>query len=366
MRDTSGSYSLPTSPVQGGNTILASWANGTLSDLATEVTNSLDRNGRGGMLAALRGIDGTVTAPAYSFSSEGGSGLYRIGAQNLGLAINGNKRQEWTSTGTVITGTWSTTGDATVGGALGVTGNATVGGTLGVTGASTVAALTASGAVTLTGGDLTLSQAATQALSKTGGNLILNVASANSLAIKTSNLTRWTIDPAGVFTPSNGAKITSLPAPSAGSDAVTKDYVDAGPAFTGKPTAPATVAGDGATTLATKGYVEAVADSGVNTIVTAATNWTPGSGPASPTGAILPGKVIVLNYNTAAPASAPGTGFGTIVAGYRPTSPAYFVGWDQTANAAVRVKIFQDGTTEILPSPVANHVYQFTMAWKAA
>jgi len=41
--------------------------------------------------AALVGSDGTVGAPAYSFSGDTDSGLYRIGANNLGVAVNGAK-----------------------------------------------------------------------------------------------------------------------------------------------------------------------------------------------------------------------------------------------------------------------------------
>src|SRR5438552_2403622 len=48
-RNSSGTYSLATSPVTTTQTISTSLWNNTFSDLATGVTDSLDRNGRGGM-----------------------------------------------------------------------------------------------------------------------------------------------------------------------------------------------------------------------------------------------------------------------------------------------------------------------------
>lgn len=46
-RDSSGTYSLPAgNPVVSGTTVSTSWANNTLSDIADELTNSLDKGGR--------------------------------------------------------------------------------------------------------------------------------------------------------------------------------------------------------------------------------------------------------------------------------------------------------------------------------
>jgi hypothetical protein len=99
-RNGSGTYSLPAgNPVVTGTTISSTWANGTLSDLSTEMTDSLSRSGKGGMLAALRGIDGTVASPALSFTNETGSGLYRIGASDYGFALQGTKTFEFTTSG---------------------------------------------------------------------------------------------------------------------------------------------------------------------------------------------------------------------------------------------------------------------------
>lgn len=53
-RNGSGSYTLPAgNPVVSGTPITASWGNTTLTDIAGELTNSLDRQGRGGALANI-------------------------------------------------------------------------------------------------------------------------------------------------------------------------------------------------------------------------------------------------------------------------------------------------------------------------
>lgn len=114
-RNSSGTYSLPSgNPVVSGTTIQPTWANTTLSDLATEVTNSLDRNGRGAMLAPLQCSNGTVAAPALTFASDPDTGMYRIGANNLGVAASGAKVLDVATTGLGVTGTLSVSGVTTV------------------------------------------------------------------------------------------------------------------------------------------------------------------------------------------------------------------------------------------------------------
>lgn len=143
-RNSGGTYSLPSgNPVTSGTPISSSWANTTLSDLASEVTLSLDRNGRGAMLAPLQCSSGTVAAPSLTFSSDTDTGLYRIAANNPGIAAGGVKAQEWTTTGSTfplalttaagLTATQSTTN----GSAITATGNGTGHGVVGLgTGAS--------------------------------------------------------------------------------------------------------------------------------------------------------------------------------------------------------------------------------------
>lgn len=80
-RNSGGTYSLPAgNPVVTGTVITSTWANTTLNDIKNEITNSLDRQGRGGMLAPLQLTNGTAAAPSLTFTSEPSSGLYRAGA----------------------------------------------------------------------------------------------------------------------------------------------------------------------------------------------------------------------------------------------------------------------------------------------
>lgn len=98
-RNASGTYTLPASnPVVSGTTIATAWANTSLADLAAEVTDSLSRSGKGGMLTSLKLGDGTVTAPAVTFTNETNSGLYRAAASDMRLAVGGVDRLRLTGT----------------------------------------------------------------------------------------------------------------------------------------------------------------------------------------------------------------------------------------------------------------------------
>ena len=105
-RNSSGTYALPSSvnPVVPGTPALSTWANLTCSDLGNEITQSLDRNGRGAMLAALQLSSGTVGTPGLNFSAETNSGLYRAGAGDLRLAIAGVDKYTFTAATLTIAG----------------------------------------------------------------------------------------------------------------------------------------------------------------------------------------------------------------------------------------------------------------------
>lgn len=88
-RNSSGTYSLPAgNPVVSGTVISTTWANTTLSDLGTAMTDSLSRSGDGAMLAALELFSGTIGAPGLSWSSESTSGLYRNAAGDFRYSIS--------------------------------------------------------------------------------------------------------------------------------------------------------------------------------------------------------------------------------------------------------------------------------------
>ena len=80
-RNASGVYTLPSgNPVVPNTTIATSWANPTLADMAQALTDSLDRNGLGGMLVSFRIADGTINAPGLAFTNELGLGIWRSGS----------------------------------------------------------------------------------------------------------------------------------------------------------------------------------------------------------------------------------------------------------------------------------------------
>lgn len=98
-RNASGTYSLPAgNPVVTGTTISSTWANNTLSDLKTEMTDSLSRSGKGAMLAPLQLSNGTSGAPSLTFGSETTTGWYRAGAADVRLYIAGVLAEKYTST----------------------------------------------------------------------------------------------------------------------------------------------------------------------------------------------------------------------------------------------------------------------------
>lgn len=114
------------------------------------------RTSNTGAFTVLSTGAGTVAAPSFYLGTDTGTGLYRIGANNLGLSINGTKLLDFSSAVMALTGdgtvsgtfvvtggfqgaTVTSVGAATIGGLMTAasglfTGNATVGGVLSVTG----------------------------------------------------------------------------------------------------------------------------------------------------------------------------------------------------------------------------------------
>ncbi len=91
-RDSSGNYTLPAgNPVITGTVITSDWANDTMSDMGNEMTNSLSRNGQGGMLAPLQFVDGSVNEPGIAFVLEPTLGWYRSGTSIMALAALGDE-----------------------------------------------------------------------------------------------------------------------------------------------------------------------------------------------------------------------------------------------------------------------------------
>src|SRR6185295_3595742 len=109
-RNSSGTQVAVNGPYVVGTVIDQSQINARLTDIESELTDSLCRSDKGGMTGALKGTDGTVSAPAVAFTAEPGTGLYRIGNGDLGVAILGTKRLELTATGLTVTGALAISG----------------------------------------------------------------------------------------------------------------------------------------------------------------------------------------------------------------------------------------------------------------
>jgi hypothetical protein len=103
-RNSSGTYTLPAgNPVVSGQLIEASWANSTLNDIATALTDSLSRSGEGSMSAPLRIVDGSAAVPGIAFGSETGSGAYRAAAGDWYLTVLGSGVVRLRSSGVDVT-----------------------------------------------------------------------------------------------------------------------------------------------------------------------------------------------------------------------------------------------------------------------
>lgn len=122
-RNASGNYTLPLPSVVTGTVIESLWANTTMNDLAASVTDSLDRYGRGGMVAPFRVVDGTVSTPAIAFTGETNTGLYRPSAGVVSVSVLGVEKQTWTSAGTTVGGDLNLLGDFNILGGVEVDGS---------------------------------------------------------------------------------------------------------------------------------------------------------------------------------------------------------------------------------------------------
>lgn len=114
-RNGSGTYTIPNT-FSPGATITSTGQNQNFSDIAIELTNSVAVDGQSTMTGQLKSANGTVSSPAVTFGSDPDSGIYRIGANNIGVAANGAKVLDIATTGLEVTGTLSSTVALTVNG----------------------------------------------------------------------------------------------------------------------------------------------------------------------------------------------------------------------------------------------------------
>jgi hypothetical protein len=123
-RDNNGDYTLPAgNPVNSGTTITSQWANSTFEDVADALTDSLDRNGRGGMAGPFQNFDGTEAFPGIAWANELSTGLYRAGLDDMRVSVIAQDVQRWQSTGSQL---WNSTNNVWDEILTGVVGNTTV------------------------------------------------------------------------------------------------------------------------------------------------------------------------------------------------------------------------------------------------
>jgi len=104
-RDVNGNYTLPSgNPVVTGTVIASNWANTTLTDIATALTGSLDRNGNGAMLAQFEALAGSAGAPGISFASDLTTGLFLPSAGQMEFSTAGTSRMRITNSGVLSAG----------------------------------------------------------------------------------------------------------------------------------------------------------------------------------------------------------------------------------------------------------------------
>jgi hypothetical protein len=70
-----------------------------MADIADALTNSLSRNGEGGMLVPMTFGDGFMTAPGIAFSTEPSLGFWRAASKDLQVAVASQSRMRWTENG---------------------------------------------------------------------------------------------------------------------------------------------------------------------------------------------------------------------------------------------------------------------------
>ncbi len=75
--------------------------NVTASSGNTTVAGTLGVTGNASLSASLLNSDGTVSSPSISFTNNTNAGLYRIGANNLGISVSGTKVSDISSLGTL-------------------------------------------------------------------------------------------------------------------------------------------------------------------------------------------------------------------------------------------------------------------------
>jgi hypothetical protein len=87
-RNGSGTYAIPNT-YSDGQTITAAVVNANFSDIGSELTNSLPRDGQAAMTGQLKAATGSVSAPSMGFGADTDTGFYRKAANTIGVVAGG-------------------------------------------------------------------------------------------------------------------------------------------------------------------------------------------------------------------------------------------------------------------------------------
>lgn len=102
-RDANGTYTLPPgNPVVPGTVIASDWANDTMPDVGTEMSDSLSRLGKGGMQAPLKLINGAVDAPAQTFNQDLLAGRYLFSVGDMRDTLQNEDKLRFTVDGVFV------------------------------------------------------------------------------------------------------------------------------------------------------------------------------------------------------------------------------------------------------------------------
>lgn len=102
-RDAAGNYTLVAgNPVAAGEVIASVWANSTMDDLALAISNSLSRDGQGGMRAPFLFADGKELLPGATWANEPSTGFYRFEGGDLRVAVLAQDVMRWKQSGTEV------------------------------------------------------------------------------------------------------------------------------------------------------------------------------------------------------------------------------------------------------------------------
>ena len=174
-RNGSGTYSLPAgNPVVTGTTIASTWANNTLSDIATALTGSLASDGQTAMTGNLNlNSNKIVNLATPTLSTDAVTKAYAdalVGGAGSFTTLTSSGATTFTA-GTASTST--TTGTAVITGGLGVSGRINAANFDGIVGANTAAAgsfttLSATGVTTVQAGTAALPAITTTGDTNTG------------------------------------------------------------------------------------------------------------------------------------------------------------------------------------------------------